>query len=242
MSLNKVSYKNLQRMVSNMETRYAQKGEIVFNDLAAALQAVITGKADAATTLAGYGITDAMTSTQIESAIAAAIASTYKAAGTIAASGIAASLLVAANEGKVYNVSEAFTTTSDFVEGAGKSHPAGTNIVVVDTDTTGSSPTYKFDVLAGFIDLSGYSTTQEMNTAIANAVASKIELTDISVATATGNGNVITSMDYDNTTGTFTPNKGITALQASDFVAYTDSEIDALWNSSSNSNSGSGTE
>ena len=58
-------------------------------------------------------------------------------------------------EGFVYNVRDAFTTTEDFAEGAGKEYPIGTNIVVInfgDDDT----PDYKFDVLPGFIDLSGY--------------------------------------------------------------------------------------
>ena len=47
-------------------------------------------------------------------------------------------------------MSAEFTTTSDFVEGAGKKYPAGTNIVVVNIGTE-SSPTYKFDVLTWFI-------------------------------------------------------------------------------------------
>lgn len=34
--------------------------------------------------------------------------------------------------GNVYNMSEAFETTSDFVEGSGKTYPVGTNVVVVD--------------------------------------------------------------------------------------------------------------
>lgn len=72
-----------------------------------------------------------------------------------------------------------------------------------------------------------------MNSAIAAAIADKIELTDLSIATATGAGNVITGFSYDSTTGEFTPNKGITALTASDFTEYTDAQIDALWNPSS---------
>lgn len=129
---------------------------IAESDLATALATKVNGKADAATTLAGYGITDAYTKTETDAAIAAELSSTYKAAGSLAPAGILSSLLVAANDGKVYNITGSFTTTSDFVEGAGATHPAGTNIVVVDTDTTGSTPTYKFDVLSGFVDLSGY--------------------------------------------------------------------------------------
>lgn len=227
MSIKRATIENLQRMVTNMETRYAQKGEIVMADLTQALQNVITGKADAATTLAGYGITDAMTSTQIQNAISGAISAVYKPGGSVATRDdlpqLAAGVL-----GYVYNVEAAFTTTNDFVEGAGKKHPAGTNVVVVDTDTTGESPSYKYDVLAGFIDLSGYSTTEEMNTAISAAVAGKISLTDISASTS-GAGNVISGASYDNTTGEFTFTKGITALTEADIEAYSDAEIDALW-------------
>lgn len=55
----------------------------------------------------------------------------------------------AGNKGWVYNVSDAFTTTAAFVEGAGHSYGAGTNVVCVDA----GSGSYKWDVLAGTIDL-----------------------------------------------------------------------------------------
>lgn len=44
-------------------------------------------------------------------------------------------ILSSAVVGNVYNMSEEFTTTVDFVEGAGKTHPIGTNVVVVDLGT-----------------------------------------------------------------------------------------------------------
>ena len=63
-------------------------------NLAAALKTKIDGKADKATTLAGYGITDAMTSTAITGAISTAkdeaVSSATAAAGTAADSKIAA--------------------------------------------------------------------------------------------------------------------------------------------------------
>lgn len=37
--------------------------------------------------------------------------------------------------GFVYNVTNDFTTTADFIEGAGKKYPAGTNVVIVDAST-----------------------------------------------------------------------------------------------------------
>ena len=90
------------------------------------------------------------TSSDVESAINSKISSTYKAKGSVAFASLPS--LTSANEGNVYNVTDAFTTTADFVEGAGNSYPAGTNIVII--NTTGS--TYKYDVLSGFVDLSAY--------------------------------------------------------------------------------------
>ena len=239
MSLERTTYANLQRLVQNMETYYPRKGAIVYNDLASALQAVISGKADAATTLAGYGITDAMTTSEVESAIASAIGSTYKPAGTIAGSALTSSLLVAANNGKVYNISSDLAITAEN-EGlfanlsAGDKVKAGDDVGVISVEDNGTT-TYLFNDFAGFVDLSGYSTTQEMNSAISTAIADKIELTDLSVGSASGSGNVVTAVSYDNTTGVISITKGITALQESDFVAFTDAQIDALWTTSSGS-------
>lgn len=96
--------------------------------------------------------TDPVTGTAVKSAIDAAISSVYKPAGSVAF----ASLPTPAKtiEGNVYNVTDAFTTDSKFVEGAGKSYPAGTNVVVINTTGT----TYAFDVLTGMVDLSNYQT------------------------------------------------------------------------------------
>jgi len=102
------------------------------------------------------GDTGLVTGDQVNTAIGSAIASAYKAAGSIAASGLTSALLVAANEGKVYNLSDGLTITdgnkANFVENAEGSFPAGTNVVVVEV-----SGAYKFDVLPGFVDLSGYA-------------------------------------------------------------------------------------
>lgn len=127
------------------------------SDIASGVIPDVSGKADAATTLAGYGITDAYTKTEVDSKVSSA----YKAAGTVAS---VASLgtLDAAHEGFVYNMSASFTTTSDFVEGSGTTYPAGTNVVIVDVGAA-QSPSYKYDVLAGFVDISGKADKSEMS-------------------------------------------------------------------------------
>ena len=56
------------------------------------------------------------------------------------------------NIGNVYNMTEAFTTDARFLEGAGKLYPLGTNVVIVQSDSS-----YLFDVLSGFIDFSHYA-------------------------------------------------------------------------------------
>ena len=99
--------------------------------------------------------TNAQSGVAVKSAIDAAISSVYKAAGSTTFANKPA--LSSSIEGYVYNVSDSFTTTSDFVEGAGKSYPAGTNIVCINTATSGTA-VYKWDVLAGFVDLSNYQT------------------------------------------------------------------------------------
>lgn len=66
--------------------------------------------------------------------------------------------LAAANVGFMWNISDAFTTTSDFVEGAGVSIPAGANVYVANPSTG----VYKYDIFQGMYDLSGYALKSEM--------------------------------------------------------------------------------
>ena len=108
---------------------------------------------------------DVYTKQQTDDKISAAISSVYKPAGSTTFAALPAP---AANVlGNVYNVTDAFTTTDQFVEGAGKSYPAGTNVAVV---LVGED--YKYDVLSGMVDLSNYSTTDE----IAQTYATKTEV------------------------------------------------------------------
>ncbi len=74
-----------------------------------------------------------------------------------------------------------FTTTADFLEGAGSKHPAGTNVVIVAvTEGEGENQTvsYKCDVLAGFVDLSGYASTEAVDAAKTEAITQANSDTD----------------------------------------------------------------
>lgn len=128
----------------------------------------ITGKIITFTTHGANGTTGTdsldlsvfQTAAEVQAAIADSISNVYKPSGSILPQAItnhtyALRYLDEDHLGFVYNVNGNFTTTNDFVEGAGHDYSNGTNIVIVNTGTTGS-PVYKFDVLSGFINLSGY--------------------------------------------------------------------------------------
>ena len=96
------------------------------------------------------------TTSNVNSLISAAVSGAYKAKGSVAFTSLPA--LASATIGDVYNVTDQFSTTADFMEGAGKSYSAGTNVVCVDA----GSGTKKWDVLAGFVDLAGYVAKTDM--------------------------------------------------------------------------------
>ena len=96
----------------------------------------------------------AVTPHAVREAINSAVASAYHAAGTKTVAQLTSSLLIAVNEGCVYNVTDSGTTTADFVDGAGHPINAGDNVGVCDV----GGGVYKFDLLSGFVDLSNYLT------------------------------------------------------------------------------------
>lgn len=100
----------------------------------------------------------------VHEAIQTAISSAYKPAGNKTCAELTSSLLVAANRGNVYNITTTGTTTADFVEGAGKPIDVGDNVGICEP----TSGVYKFDLLAGFIDTSGFQ-TKNLSQAIAGA-------------------------------------------------------------------------
>lgn len=165
------------------------------NDNSTAISSLQTGKADKATTLAGYGIKDAYTKDEVNSKLS----SVYKAQGSKTANQLTSSLLVAANEGYVYNISEELTITESnkglFVEGVKSSYPAGTNVVVV---KVGSA--YKFDVIAGFVDLTAYAKTADQKT-ITDALSGRITTLE-GFKNGTGGYQYVKNVDSSHTNST----------------------------------------
>ena len=72
------------------------------------------------------------------------VTATFKPGGSIANISLLPPL-TASNLGYVFDVADAFTTTADFLEGAGKEYPAGTNVAIVEP----TSGVYKYDIFAG---------------------------------------------------------------------------------------------
>lgn len=95
----------------------------------------------------GKKVSGLQTADQVQDAIKSAVSGVYTPKGSIAFASLPTP--AAGNKGWVYNITDAFTTTAAFVEGAGHSYGAGTNVVCVDV----GSGSYKWDVLAGTIDL-----------------------------------------------------------------------------------------
>lgn len=96
---------------------------------------------------------------ELKTEIVNQISAVYKPAGDIAASGLISSLLVAANLGKVYNLTTDATTTADWKEGAGYTVEAGTDVAIVAVES-GNTTTYKFNAFGKKVDLSNYKTKQ----------------------------------------------------------------------------------
>ena len=97
--------------------------------------------------------------------------------GSKAFAGLAPSTdLVAGCLGWMWNITDAFTTTADFAEGAGHSIPAGANVYVANTGTA-AEPVYKYDIFQGMYDLSGYALKSEMAIEAVDGDATKKNIT-----------------------------------------------------------------
>ena len=218
MAIKNLSYKNLQELTGEMAKKFVQKTDKVGEDnLSEELKAVIHGKAQAATTLEGYGIMDAMTATEIAAAISTAITGVDHLQRIIVAS-IDEIDLSATDAGQfIYMVPNRIEAA------AGEETAEGESTEIV----TDGNAYEEYMVINGAlermgdwkVDLSDYAKTTEMLTAIASALT----------AQATGSGNVVTRVQFNPETGKVEVEKGITALQESDFEEYTTEEIEALF-------------
>ena len=207
MAIKRVTYNTLSYLVAEIKDRYAEKSaigalggldKVAVENLADDLKNLINGKANTATTLAGYGITDGMTATEIASAISTAIAGTDHLSRVMVDS--TADINVAADgaEKKIYMVKntdgEAGNLYSEYMVIDGKPEKVG------DWKVDLSSYAKTTEVTAAIANaLTAYAKTADVTKAINAAVAGLIQLDDLSVA-STGAGNVVTGLAYDNKT------------------------------------------
>ena len=218
MAIKNLSYKNLQELTGEMTKKFVQKTDKVGEDnLSEELKAGITGKVDAATTLAGYGITDGMTATEIAAAISTAIAGVDHLQRKIVAS-VDEIDVSAANAGQFI-----YMVLNTIEPAAGEETEEGES-----TQTAADGNAYEeYMVINGAlermgdwkVDLSDYTKTADVLKAIASALTTE----------ATGSGNVVTSVQFNSETKKIEIEKGISALQESDFEEYATEEIEALF-------------
>lgn len=151
-----------------------------------------TAAAKDSTNAVTAGSTDLVESGAVKDAIDTAVSSAYHHAGTKTVAQLTHDLLIAANEGNVYNVTDSGTTTSDFIEGIGKTIDEGSNVGICKVGNV-----YMFDLLSGFVDTSNFVQKSEtagllnndgtVNTTIEGDVDDLQEWTSADTKSATGN-------------------------------------------------------
>lgn len=120
--------------------------------------------------------------------ISSVAGSVYRPKGSITFAGLKA--LASATAGDVYNVTDAFTLGT-------KSYPAGSNVACLKSFSSAVTPdeTY-WDVLAGFVDLSPYAKTSEVNTIKGNlekSISDNVSTLTSKVGTAQATANEASS-------------------------------------------------
>lgn len=100
-------------------------------------------------------------SNAVYSAINNALSSVYKPRGELTCAELTSSLLIAANVGDVYEMSDSGTTSALFLQGAGVTINVGDNVGIIDAGNS----TYKFNLMANAFDLTDYQ-KQDLTTPI----------------------------------------------------------------------------
>lgn len=108
---------------------------------------------------------DLTTKSYVDTKVSDAISSVFKPAGSVTFTQLLQITPSVSTLGNMYNVEDAFTTTSAFIEGAGLEYPAGTDVGIIERNGQ-----YYYDTYAGQIDLSGYYTKPEVNSRLDSKV------------------------------------------------------------------------
>lgn len=98
-----------------------------------------------------------MTQTKAQQLVNQNVGKAYKPGGSKTLATLPA--LTETNFGHVYHMTDEFTTTADFIEGAGKTYTAGTEVAIVEVPgaNEGDPVTYKYNVLSSYIDTTKFA-------------------------------------------------------------------------------------
>lgn len=129
-----------------------------------------------------------------------------------------------AQEGFVYNVTDAFTTDSRFVEGSGKSYPADTNVVIVNLGDA-TTPNIKYDVIGAFVD------TEAIDTALENLQVSLADAFDETDAYESGDivtyGHKLYKFNADHAAGDWT-GRDVDEITVEELIVAASGDVSAL--------------
>lgn len=152
------------------------------------------------TTYVAPGVTDIPIGASVYAAITSAARGVIRPAGSKTCAQLTSDLLVQANVGNVYKVTDSGTTTELFVGGAGNTIHENDDVVVV---YGGSEGVFKFDLQNGVIDMSNYQKKElDQPITVGGTEETTVEGTLESLNTnkvdkVSGKG--LSTNDYDNT-------------------------------------------
>lgn len=100
-------------------------------------------------------------SNAVYNAITTALTSVYTPRGDLTCAELTSSLLIAANVGNIYEMSDAGTTSALFLQGAGQTIHVGDNVGIIQTGVS----EYKFNLMANAFDMTDYQ-KKELTSAV----------------------------------------------------------------------------
>lgn len=209
--------RNLRAVVSKLGS-IALLDQIAESNLATALATKINGKADQTDLNTVSGKVDTLVGTD-----------TNKSSRTIAAEEVAKI---------VANADSSFDTLKEIADwiSTHSSDASAMNSAIVALQGKLVLGTY---TPQGEVDPVEYATVKAYVEAyVADQISNNITLSALSVGTASGSGNVVTGLTYDNTTGVFTPTKNITAIELTDISGSASGEGNVVTAFAYNSSTG----
>jgi len=134
---------------------------------------------------------DLVESGSVYSAITEAVSSVYTPRGSKTCAELTSALLIDANIGSCYNVTDSGTTTADYIQGAGQTITAGDTVGIVKAGATA----IKFNLMGNTLDLHNYQTKalesaiagqSTVETALSALNTNKAEKSEMSITDGTG--------------------------------------------------------